>query len=258
MHKLNCEEALSLLEAFRDNELDSVTSLAVQEHLDDCTACQRRLHWNAEVDSALRRLADATPRASATLRTNVVAMPDRERQTPPGQLRRQALRLAAIIVALVSILSLLYFHLGRSPDVMPFVENHIQSVAKPEPVAIRTSDPKVAERWLKARLSFALQVPHPTAYRLLGARLCKVNNEPVAFLLYTQAGEPLSCFVTRRSQTGLRGLDATARNGIRLGTCEGKNVAAWNADQANYVLVADLPRESLVAFADQSLSGTTP
>jgi predicted anti-sigma-YlaC factor YlaD len=36
MLKLSCQEAQSLLDAFHDNELDGVNSLAVQEHLDEC------------------------------------------------------------------------------------------------------------------------------------------------------------------------------------------------------------------------------
>ena len=37
---------------------------------------------------------------------------------------------------------------------------------------------------------------------------------------------------------------------------EGKNVAAWDADHSSYVLVGDVPRESLVAFATKSKSLT--
>jgi len=97
-------------------------------------------------------------------------------------------------------------------------------------------------------------VPDSPAFRLLGVRLCKVRGEPVGFLLYEHEGRMLTCYVSERSQTSLRGFDTTTAGRVKLGKCEGKNVAAWDADHAGYVLVGDAPRESLVAFANQPSS----
>jgi anti-sigma factor RsiW len=249
MRKLGCEEAEPLLAAFEANELDGVTSLAVQEHLDECPLCQQRRRWNAEADASLRRLADTTPAASSGLRARILAIAQTERRVIPARFQYAALAVAAVIIALLGFASLWHF---STPDAMAFVENHISTLAKSEPVELRTSDAVEAEQWLRARLPFAPIVPRTPDYHLVGARLCEVNKAPVAFLLYERDGNRVSCFVTADSQTRLRGFDATAANRVRLGTCDGQNIAAWDADHSGYLLVGDLPRESLVAFANHA------
>lgn len=247
MRKLSHEEAEPLLEAFQENELDAVTSLAVQEHLDLCLLCRQRLRWNAEADASLRRLAEATPPASAALRRSVLQIAARDRRW--AMARAKKLALAATLVALLGIASVLVFKPAHPPGVMPFVEDHLRTLAKPDAVELATSDPRSAEAWLGARLPFGVRAPAAPGYRLLGARLCRIGGEPVAFLLYEHAGEKLSCFISARSQTALHGLDSVAPHGIKLGACEGRNVAAWDADGAGYVLVGGVSREALVALA---------
>ena len=251
MRKLACEEAEPLLEAFQANELDGVTSLAVEEHIEQCPLCQKRMRWNAEADASLRRLAEMTPRMSSALRVDVFAMARGEQRPVAMSFRRRALAVAATI-AMLAVASLWYFRTPRAPDAMLFVQNHVQTVAKAEPVELQTSDPSEAEQWLRDRLPFAPAVPRTSDYQLVGARLCHIENQPVAFLLYRRHGQPISCFVSNHSQKRLRGFDTTLDDQIRLGTCEGKNVAAWDADHSSYVLVGDVPRESLVAFASKS------
>lgn len=252
MRKLTCAEAEPLLEAFQANELDGVTSLAVQEHVEECRLCQNLMRWNAEADASLRRLIAATPAASSTLRERVVAIGRNKRHFIPATFRHRALALAAAIIGLLAVATIWHSRTSRAPDAMAFVQNHIQTLAKAEPVEFRTSDPAEAEEWLRTRLPFAPAVPRTDGSRLIGARLCQIDNRPVAFLLYEHDGKPLSCFVSADSQRRLRGFDATAANRVRLGTCEGKNVAAWDADHSGYVVVGDGSRASLLAFASQS------
>ncbi|MFN2507897.1 MAG: anti-sigma factor [Chthoniobacterales bacterium] len=255
MRKLTCPEAEPLLEAFQANELDGVTSLAVQEHVEECPLCQNLMRWNAEVDASLQRLSEATPAASSALRERVLGIGRNERHVIPAVFRHRALALAAAIIGLLVVASLLHSWTGRAPDAMAFVQNHIQTLANAQPVEFRTSDPAEAEEWLRTRVPFAPAVPRADGSRLVGARLCQIESRPVAFLLYERDGKPLSCFISADSQRRLRGFDTTAANRVRLGTCEGKNVAAWDAHHAGYVLVGDVPRESLVAFASQSAAG---
>ncbi len=43
--------------------------------------------------------------------------------------------------------------------------------------------------------------------------------------------------------------------GIRLGTCEGRHVAAWDAGDVSYLLVTDLTKETLLAAANEVANG---
>jgi predicted anti-sigma-YlaC factor YlaD len=73
--KLSCQEAQVLLEAFHDNELDSVNSLSVQEHLNDCPDCRRHWRWLCEVEASLQRLNETVPSPSPDLRLRVMRDP---------------------------------------------------------------------------------------------------------------------------------------------------------------------------------------
>jgi predicted anti-sigma-YlaC factor YlaD len=72
MLKLSCQEAQNLLDAFHDNELDGVNSLAVQEHLDECPDCRRQWRWLCEVEATLQRLNESVPSPSQDLRHRVL------------------------------------------------------------------------------------------------------------------------------------------------------------------------------------------
>src|SRR5262249_7829009 len=72
MPKLNCQEAQNLSEEFHDNELDGVSSLAVQEHLDECPDCRRQWRWLCEVEASLQRLSESTPSANSDLRRRIL------------------------------------------------------------------------------------------------------------------------------------------------------------------------------------------
>jgi anti-sigma factor RsiW len=252
MRKLSCEEAVPLLEAFQDNELEGVTSLAVQEHVEQCPRCAQRLRWNAEAGASLLRLAEGTPSASPAFRARMLAIGGAGPHTIAARFRQRVLAMAAGIVLLLGIGSVIYLRNAEARDVMRFVENHTARLEQVSAVEFQTADAAEAEEWLRLRLPFTPVVPRPAGYRLLGARPCHIENRPVAFLLYEHEGRQISCFVSADSQRRLRGFDATAANRVRLGTCEGKNVAAWDADHSGYVLVGDVPREALVAFASQS------
>ncbi|CAN5775468.1 hypothetical protein BH20VER1_BH20VER1_07690 [soil metagenome] len=252
MRKLSCEEAVPLLEAFQDNELDGVASLAVQEHVEQCPRCAQRLRWNAETGASLLRLAEGTPSASRAFRARMLALDGAAPRTAFVRVRKRVLAMAAGIVLLLAIGSVIYLRNAEARDVMRFVENHTATLEQGAAVDFQTADAAEAEEWLRLRLPFTPVVPRPAGYRLLGARLCHIGNRPVAFLLYEHEGRQLSCFISADSQRRLRGFDATAGNRVRLGTCEGKNVATWDAGHSGYVLVGDVPRESLLAFASQS------
>jgi hypothetical protein len=57
--------------------------------------------------------------------------------------------------------------------------------------------------------------------------------------------------------TALRGFDDATPQGIRLGTCEGRQVAAWDAGNVSYLLVADLTKDLLLAIADEVANGAS-
>jgi anti-sigma factor RsiW len=255
--KLSCKETQVLLEAFHDNELDSVNSLSVQEHLDDCPDCRRPWRWLCEVEASLQRLNESVPSPSQDFRHRLLRQ-DVKQSGPVMAFFRARRRLTgvasvALLFALVAII-ILAERIG--PDVMLFVRDSMELAQSATPVDLYTSSAEEAGDWLKQHIGLAATVHCPTGFKLLGTRSCRINNDPVGLLLFERDGRRLSCYVSRSSLTALHGYDGTTPEGIKLGTCEGRHVAAWEAGGVSYLLVADLTKEAFLAVTSEVASGT--
>ena len=256
MPKLNCQEVQNLLEAFHDNELDGVTSLSVQEHLDGCPDCRRQWRWLSEVETSLQRLSESTPSATQDLRRRILQPPSLEPSAVLAFFRTHRRMTGVVSLALLfALTTIVLLTEWTRADVMLFVRDSVKMAEKAAPVDLRTSDTEEAEQWLKRHMGFAPTVPNPSGFKLVGARSCHINREPIALLLFERDGQRLSCYVRRSSMTALRGFDETTLQGIKLGTCEGRHVVAWDAGDISYLLVADLPKDALLAVADEFTNG---
>jgi anti-sigma factor RsiW len=256
MPKLNCQEAQNLLEAFHDNELDGVSSLAVQEHLDECPDCRRQWWWLGEVEASLQRLSESVPSPTEALRRRILR-PTFRQPGPVLALFRAYGRLAGVVslALLFALAASVLLTVRTGADVMLFVRDSAKMARNANPVELRTSDTEQAEQWLKQRVGLTPRIPSPSGFKLVGARSCHINRKEVGLLLFERDGQRLSCYVGRSSMTALRGFDDTTPEGIRLGTCEGRHVAAWDAGDVSYLLVANLPKDALLAVADECTSG---
>ena len=258
MPKLNCQEAQNLLEAFHDNELDGVSSLAVQEHLDECPYCRRQWRWLCEVEGSLQRLSESTPSATQDLRRRIL-QPTSPQVSPVLRFFRTHVRLTLVsaltlLLALAAAVTLREITLA---DVMLFVRDSAKMAQNAALVDLRAANPKEAEQRLKEHLGFAPTVPNPSGFKLVGVRCCQINREPVGLLLFEGNGQQLSCYIGRSSMTALRGFDDATRKGIKLGTCEGRRVAAWDAGNVSYLMVSDLTKDALLAMANEVVNSTS-
>jgi anti-sigma factor RsiW len=258
MPKLNCQEAQNLLEAFHDNELDGVTSLSVQEHLDECPDCRRQWRWLGEVEASLRRLTESVPSPDQDLRRHALR-PTSTLADPVLALFRTHRRLAGVVLlALLFALGAIVMLMERTgADVMLFVRDSVKMAQNAVSLELRTSNTEEAKQWLKQQIGFAPTVRNPSGFALVGARSCHINSEPVGLLLFERDGQRLSCYVSRSSMTALRGFNDATPQGIRLGTCEGRRVAAWDAGDVSYLLVADLTKDVLLAVAAEVANGAS-
>ncbi len=258
MPKLNCQETQKLLEAFHDNELDGVTSLSMQEHLDECSDCRRQWRWLCEVEASLQRLTESVPSPNEDLRRRVL-QPTSRQSSPVLALFRTHRRLSGVVsLALLFALAAIVLLTERTgADVMLFVRDSVKMAQNAASLELRTSNTEEAEQWLKQQMGFAPTVRNPSGFTLVGARSCHINSEPVGLLLFERDGQRLSCYVSRSSMTALHGFDDATPEGIRLGTCEGRHVAAWDAGDISYLLVTDLTKDALLAVANEVANGAS-
>jgi anti-sigma factor RsiW len=259
MPKLSCQEAQVLLEAFHDNELDSVSSLSVQEHLDDCPECRRHWRWLCEVEATLQRFNESVPAPSRDLPLRLLRH-DVKQASPVMaffRARRRLLTGVASLALLFALAAIIMLSERTGTDVMLFVRDSIKMAQSAAPVDLRTSSAEEAEQWLRQHIGLAPAVRCPAGFKLLGARSCRINNEPVGLLLFERDGRRLSCYVSRSSLTALHGYDGVTSEGIKLGTCEDRRVAAWDAESVSYLLVADLTKDAFLAVTNE-IANYTP
>jgi len=258
MRKLDCEETQNLLDAFADNALDGVTSLAVQDHLDTCVHCRRHWQWNKELAGSLSRLAEATPSADASLRARVLESPKKnlfEFWSVP-RLRRRLAAAAIFIALLAGGAALLFRQQSSPPAAMDFVRNHSVSHEPDDKNYLTTSDHAQAQDWLTERLHVGLLIPKqaPDGFQLAGVRICRMRAAPIAQVIYEKDGQRLSFYLTEQSLASLSGLDHAERHvasPVRTGECEGKHLAVWSQADRSYVLVGDVSPDDLLELANR-------
>jgi anti-sigma factor RsiW len=244
------------LEAFHDNELDSVNSLSVQEHLDDCPDCRRHWRWLCEVEASFQRSKESAPSPSQDLRLKVLGRPVKQFGPVIAFFRARRRLTAAASLALLFALAVITVLLERTgADVMLFVRDSMKMAQTATPVDLRTSSEEEAGAWLKQRIGLTPIVRSPTGFKLLGARSCRINNEPVGLLLFQREHQLIACYISRFPMTALRGYHNSTAEGIKLGTCEGRHVAAWDSGDVSYLLVSDLSEDALVSAANEVSAG---
>lgn len=258
MRKLDCKETRNLLDAFADNALDGVTSLAVQDHLDACVHCRRHWQWNKELSRCLNRLVEATPSAGASLHASVLQTPERNfvASVPWFRRRPAAAVAAAIFLALLAGSGPLLWHHPPAPAAMDFVRDHVIAHQPDDRYSLVTSNPAHVQDWLAERLDtrFVIPTQPPDGFQLAGVRVCRMGSASVAQVLYEKGGHRLSFYLTEQTLEPLRGLDYAERHEaspVRTGECEGKRLAVLSHEDRSYVLVGDVSPEDLLALANR-------
>lgn len=250
--KLNCSDVDALLDAFEDNEIDSVTSLRVQKHLDSCTGCRTRHGWLQSTSRSLARIRQRTPEPSPELRRRVAGLPD-ERQSRTLSWLPSLYQAAALLVLVFALTFLLLPQAGLAEmDARVFVRSHNATQTVEGSDELDTHDPIEAAAWLRDRLPEA-RAPRgaPPGYRLTGARITEVAGRPVGLLLYEDGARKISCFVPSGRLELTRGFDEIAirQDGLTAGRCRGHQIVSWSGSGGAAVVIGEIADEALLAFA---------
>lgn len=250
--KLECSDVDALLRAFEDNEIDTVTSLQVQRHLDACSTCRARHAWLQSGERSLERIKQRVPAPSPELKRRIAALADEGQNRAQGW-RPSLVQLAAMLVLAFALTFLLLPQSGLAGmDARVFVQSHRSAEAVESAAQLSTGNPAEAAAWLRAHLPDA-QPPRgaPPSYRLTGARITEVAGRSVGLFLYEGGDRKISCFVPSGALQLTRGFDRIAirEDGFTLGRCRGHQIVSWSGPESAAVAIGDLSDESLLAFA---------
>jgi anti-sigma factor RsiW len=246
---MDCQEAQELLHAYVDDELDLVTSLEVERHLQECPACTAAQARLQSVRAALRGGAlvfTPPPDLESRIRRTVL------KSTPPAPLPRRfpwrwLAAAAAMVLAVAAGGTLVHFTSRRSAEAVvarELVEGHVRSkMVAGHLVDVESSDQHTVKPWFDGKLDFAPSVPDlaEQGFVLVGGRLDYLEDRPAAALVYRRHKHVINLFIWR-SNNG-------AESSTRAADRQGYHLLGWTHAGLTYWAVSDLNERELREFA---------
>ena len=249
---MRCQDWEDFVDAYLDNELDAVSAIQFQAHLDECRACQEALGSRERLQSLLRhrRMRFEPPRE---LRRSV----DRllEREAAKAATRENCL--IPPFAALTATVSLMFVaglawlttatlvrEAAQGPLVAEITSSHIRSLLADHLLDVSSSDQHTVKPWFDGKTEYSPPVKDLAAqgFRLAGGRLDYVNNRHVAVLVYEHHKQVINLFICPASSKVPPGESTLTQDGYHL--------VRWTADGMNFWAVSDAATDVLRNFRD--------
>jgi anti-sigma factor RsiW len=232
---MNCQEAMAILPAYSDGELDAVRSAEMEKHCLGCADCAKERDALAALRARIRSEVPYYP-APASLHSRVGAMiaaaPDRSRAgSGPARERWRWLSAGAFAGCAATVFA--WFLGGAVLDGRvnagldaEAVANHARATLANRLTDVASSDRHTVKPWLSSRLDYSPPVQDFAAdgWPLIGGRLDYLGGQPVATLVYRYREHTIDVFVRpltggaspARSLTKLRGFNVAHAAGAGM------------------------------------------
>lgn len=245
---MDCRETQSLIHGYVDGELDLVTGLEIERHLQECPECAHALSGLQEVRAAIRSSApyyQAPPGLAGRVRSSVRGATRGGRPLPlrPGPLFALAASLALMAVAGWGWARL---RLASSDDAVltrELVASHVRSQLLPSHrFDVASSDPHTVKPWFEGKLDFSPPAKDLTAqgFPLVGGRLDYLHDRPVAAIVYQRRKHSINLFVWLSTRAD----DAAPAKASR----QGFHMLRWTSSGMTFWAVSDLNEGELQEF----------
>lgn len=245
-----CDTMTALLPRYLDDELDALSSLNVETHLETCTKCRQFLENQRTLRSALRAPA-LYYSASDHLRRDILNAVRKEEQSARVPAERWWRRYS--ILATCAVLLLLVWGFWRSrmlpseTDALTqeIIAGHVRSLMAAHLTDVPSSDRHTVKPWFNGRLDFAPSVEDlaDEGFPLVGGRLDYIAERPVAALIYRRQKHHINLFIWPDTSSVNTGLTVQERRGY--------HVIHWVSSGITYWLVSDLNQKELEDFAQR-------
>jgi anti-sigma factor RsiW len=247
---LNCQIIQTLIHGYADGELDLMTSLEVEQHLQECPQCAQA---HTSIQAIRARVKNSIPYFSM----------------PPGLARRvrscvsrvdrgdRSLRVRPVpLLALAASLVLMMATGWGLARVLParsegafltqeLVASHIRSQMLPShQFDVASSDTHTVKPWFEGKLDFSPTVKDLSGqgFPLVGGRLDYLHNRAVAVLVYKRRKHTINLFIWP-SPSGDVAWPKKA-------TSQGFHMIQWRNPAMTFWAVSDLNERELQEFVE--------
>lgn len=253
MKTMDCTEAKELLPVYMDGELDLSRALALEQHLDGCTACAADLRGQRALSKAVR--AATYHRAPEILRARLraqlpeTAPPVSPVTALPGRRPRTAwmYALAASFVLATGLNIYWVQQQGQSRLEDELVSSHVRSLMANHLQDVVSSDHHTVKPWFTGKLDFSPPVNDlaTQGFALTGGRLDYIGDQAVAALVYQHGRHTINLFIWPAS--------ADASTDPQLQQRKSYNLVHWAHRGMNFWAVSDMDAAELKVFAQMLL-----
>jgi len=237
------EQALKLMNAYVDRELDLATTLEFESELASDPALKAACGEIERLGSAVR--AEATYySAPQKLRSRLTTEAGPVKRLAASHLLRWLPAGTAFAAGVLLTLSATFFaSSSREEDrlVNEIVASHVRATLGNRLSDVASSDQHTVKPWLSARLDYSPPVQDFAAdgFELVGGRLDYIDGRPVADLVYRHRLHVIDVFVW----------PAFPDQPVRTSTRQGFNLVHFTRGGMSYWLVSDVALADLEAFA---------
>ena len=255
---MNCHEAMPLLPAYSDGELDPVQSAAIEQHVFGCADCAVRRDELASLRSRIRSEVPyytAPPALHARVKAALARATDAPPPERPARDRWRWLTAGALAGSAATVFAwfvgsaVLDWQVGTDL-VAETVANHARATLGNRLTDVASSDRHTVKPWLSSRLDYSPPVMDFSAdgLPLAGGRLDYLDGHPVATLVYRYREHTIDVFV--RPVTGGKPAPSPA-----TATLRGFNVAHATGAGMEWWGVSDVSADVLQSLVARLARG---
>jgi anti-sigma factor RsiW len=247
---MNCNEVQALIDAYVDRELDLITSIAVEQHLQICTAC-RLIYQNRQTLQATLKSDFFYFRPPVGTQRRLLDVLNQIEPKPLGLMeyrswRRFGIGMTALVAAFLLIAGLVFLWnsgiTANNSVAADVLANHIRSLMVDHLTDVISSDKHTVKPWFDGKLTYVPPVVDLAehGFPLVGGRLDYLKNIPVAALVYRSDKHYINLFIWPTEEASDIGQQHMIQQGYQL--------LHWTEDKMAYWAVSDLETDKLLMF----------
>ncbi len=242
---MNHEQAELLLQGYVDGELDLLSTMELERHLESCEICSGEYRGSLALRAALQAPAlyyRAPAKLAGSIRSSIRTA-DKESYAP----RRVSLVWASLAAAVVVAVAALFWF-GIRPALAPdntfadqVLSSHVRSMMASHLVDVASSDQHTVKPWFDGKLDFSPDVQDLSSagFPLVGGRLDYIDNRPVAALVYKRRLHIINLFIWPSTE---------ALAAAQSQTLQGYHIVEWTRSGMSYWAISDLSLDELEQF----------